>query len=70
MSLVAYNTKRIIKERGLLQKKVAIDAGYNPKRFSDLMNGRKTVTDEDIINIQSALHVSANELFKSKSDSV
>ncbi|MBS6168633.1 MAG: XRE family transcriptional regulator [Dielma fastidiosa] len=66
MSIVAVNTKKIIKQRGLLQKKVAIDAGYTPKRFSDLLNNRKIVTDQDIIRIANVLRVSPNELFKSE----
>lgn len=67
MSIVASNTKRLIKDKGLLQKSVAEKAGYGQMKFSAMMNGRKLITDVDIVNIARALNVSASELFKSDS---
>lgn len=62
-SEVATNTKRMIKEKGLLQKKVAERAGYDMKTFNNMLNGRKLITDCDIIPIAQALDVEPNELF-------
>lgn len=61
--MVAENTKRIISERGLKQKHVASEAGYKYKTFSNLLNGRKTITDEDILKIAKALGVTPNDLY-------
>lgn len=62
-SIVAKNTKRIIGERGYKQRAVAKLAGYDEKAFSNLLNGRRLVTDKDIIAISDALKVTPNELF-------
>lgn len=61
--MVAENTRRIIEERGLKQKSVAEKAGYSPKVFNDLLNGRKIIRELDIVKISSALGVPPNELF-------
>lgn len=61
--MVAENAKRIIKERGLKQNAVAIKAGYNPKTFNNLVNGKKTMREVDIFNIAKALEVAPNDLF-------
>lgn len=61
--MVAENTKRIIEERGLKQKSVAEKAGYSPRVFNDLLNGRKIIRELDIVRISSALGVPPNELF-------
>lgn len=63
MSAVAENTKRIIKKKGLKQGFVGRMAGYSDKQFSDLLNGKKTMTDEHIVKIAKVLEVTANELF-------
>lgn len=62
-SIVARNAKRIIMERGYKQKAIAALAGYNEKTFNNLLNGRKTVTDRDIVAISEALNIEPNELF-------
>lgn len=63
MSIIADNTRRIIKERGLKQCAVASKAGYDIKKFNNLLTGRKVITDKDIQAIANALHVTPNELF-------
>lgn len=63
-SLVAKNTKRIIKEKGLLQYAVAERLKMRPKTFNNMLNDRKIITDVDIINIANALNVEPNELFR------
>ena len=61
-SVVAANAKKIIEERGYKQKAVARIAGYDVKVFNNLLNGRKVVTDCDIIAISNALGVTPNDL--------
>ena len=62
--IVAPNVKRIIKDRCLKQGAVAKKAGYSEQQFSAMMNGRKIIKDIDILRIDTALSVEANELFK------
>lgn len=61
--MIAENTKRIIKDRGLKQNAVAIKAGYNPKTFNALINGKKIMRETDIYKIAIALDVTPNQLF-------
>lgn len=62
-SIVAYNTKRYIKESGYKQKAIAARAGYDPGVFSNMLNGRKLISDTDIPRIAAALNVTPNDLF-------
>ena len=67
-TMVAENTKRIIKERGLKQNAVAERAGYSPKVFNSLINGKKVMREMDIARIASALDVAPNDLFARSSE--
>lgn len=62
-SIVAENTKRIIREKGLKHRAVAAWAGIPEKQFSALLNGRKVVKDTDVVAIANALCVTPNDLF-------
>ena len=62
-SIVAENTKRIIENKCLKQGLVAKKAGYDAKKFSNMVNGRKIITDMDVIRIANALEVEPNELY-------
>ena len=62
-SEIAGNVKNIIKKQGYLQKSIAKRAGYNEKTFSNMLNGRKIITDYDVKNIAIALGVEPNDLF-------
>jgi len=62
-SAIAKNVKSIIKREGLKQGVVAERAGYEYKAFSNMLNGRKIITDIDVINIANALEVKPNELY-------
>ena len=62
-SVVAVNAKRIITELGYKQKTIAQKACYNEKTFSNLLNGRKIMTDCDIVAISEALGITPNDLF-------
>lgn len=62
-SVIADNVKRIIRDKGLKQCVVAEWAGYHPKTFSNLLNGRKVITDLDVQKISRALNATPNQLF-------
>lgn len=62
-SAIAENVKRIIKDKGLKQGVVGEKAGYNYRTFSNMLNGRKTVTDVDVVKIANVLDVTVNDLF-------
>jgi len=63
ISIVAEKTKEIMNDRCLKQGLIAKKAGYDGKVFSNMMNGRKIITDQDVLRIAKALDVDANQLF-------
>ena len=62
-STIAKNVKRIIKEKGFKQYVIAERAGFDPKTFSNMLNGRKIIADYDISKITTALGVTPNDIF-------
>lgn len=62
-SIVAKNIRRIIAERCLSKGAIGKKAGYDIKKFSNMINGRKKLTDTEIAKIADALNVPPNELF-------
>jgi transcriptional regulator with XRE-family HTH domain len=62
-SAIAGNVKRIITDKGFKQSSIAKIAGYDPKVFNNMLNGRKLISDYDIPPIAKALGVSPNDLF-------
>ena len=67
MSIIAENTRNIIKEKGLKNKAVAECAGYTEQKFSRILNGQKIIESKDILRIANALDVTPNDLFGIKS---
>lgn len=67
MSIIAENTRNIIKEKGLKNKAVAERAGYTEQKFSRILNGQKIIESKDILRIANALDVTPNDLFGIKS---
>ena len=67
-SVVAENVKRIIAEKCLSKGAIGKRAGYGIQKFSNMLNGRKIITDADVINIAIALDVEPNELYGLKRD--
>lgn len=67
MSAVALNVKRIIKERGYKQGAIAKKAGYKEKTFSNMLNGRKIISEQDIVQLTNVLEVTPNDLLDAKS---
>lgn len=68
-SAIADNVKLIIRNRCLKQGGIAVKAGYNYKTFSNMLNGRKIVTDADVVRIAVALEVPVSELFNANLES-
>lgn len=62
-SIVAENAKRIIEKKCLSKGAVGKKAGYDIKKFSNMLHGRKIITDVDAMNIANALEVEPNELY-------
>ncbi len=69
MQEVAQNVRNILHEQGLKHYVVAKKAGYNKQQFSDLLNGRRTITVDDVAKICSVLNVTPNDLFGVKTTS-
>jgi transcriptional regulator with XRE-family HTH domain len=55
--------KTIIKNKGLLQRKVAMDCGYSDSQLSNMIHGKKTIKPKDVVKLCKGLNVSPNELF-------
>lgn len=47
-STIAKNVQKMIRQKGVKQYVVAKMAGYSEKSFSNMLNGRKLITDNDI----------------------
>ncbi len=62
-SVVAENIKEIISRKCLSKGAIGKRAGYSINKFSNMLNGRKIITDVDVINIANALEVEPNELY-------
>ncbi|WP_281550199.1 helix-turn-helix domain-containing protein [Murimonas intestini] len=66
-SITAKNIKKIIRNSKYKQSAIADLAGYNYRTFSNMLNGRKVITDTDVMNIANALEVEPNDLYGIKS---
>lgn len=62
-SIIAENTKQILKERGLKQCAFAERIGYNSRAFSNMLCGRRVITADDVLIIARELDVDPNFLF-------
>lgn len=62
-SATAENIREIIRDKGLKQIAVAEKSGYSYGKFSNMLNGRKLITDVDVGNIANALGVEPNDLY-------
>ncbi len=58
--------KSYIIDLGLKQGKVAEKAGYDAKKFSAMMNGKRKIYAEDLAKICSALDVSPEQFIPHK----
>jgi transcriptional regulator with XRE-family HTH domain len=57
------NIRKAIKDSGLKQYVVAKKCGYTGKGLSDLLNGRRSITADDIYKLCKGIGISPNELF-------
>ena len=60
---IAAGIRQLLSERGLIQKAVAIRAGFTPQQFNDMLNDRKTIKATDIVPISRAIGVSVQEIY-------
>lgn len=67
-SVTAENIKRIIRYKCLKQNAIAERAGYTHQSFNNMLNGRKLVTDVDVMKISRVLEVEPNELYGVKTE--
>lgn len=63
MNSLVIVVKDILKQKGLKQKYVAGKMGITERKFSDIVNGRKTIDENVIRKLCFALEVTPNELF-------
>ena len=67
-SRVKNHVKKYMAETGRKQGYMAKEIGYDPKRFSQLINGRVPMGIDDLAKICRYFHVSANEFIPIDSD--
>ena len=63
-STVPAAIERIISDKGMKKCIVAARANMSEQAFSDILNGRRLIKANDIVNIAQALEVTPNELFE------
>jgi transcriptional regulator with XRE-family HTH domain len=57
------NIKRIRKEKGIQQKKIALDLGLDQSNYNKIENGKREPSIELINKLSAYLDVSVNDLF-------
>lgn len=62
-SVVALGIKTIIAEKGLVQKAVALRAGFTEQQLCDMLNNRKVIRAEYLPAISKALGVEIPEIY-------
>ena len=62
MTTFAANVKKLLKEKGILQKELAAEMGWTEQTFSDLLNRRQTTTIETVEIVADALGVDPGQL--------
>lgn len=60
---VAMGIKRIILEKGFIQKSIAEKSGFSDQQFCDMLNNRKIIRADYIPRIANAMGVTPNELY-------
>ena len=63
---VTDNIRRVIEQKGMVQRIVAERAGFNKHQFCDMLNGRKTLKAQYMPQIAAALGVTVAELYGEK----
>lgn len=60
---IAIAIKNMITEKGFIKKTIALKAGYTPKQFYDMLNGKKAIKATDITPIAHALGISPQDIY-------
>lgn len=68
-TIVAYNVKRLLRERKISQKNFAELNGISYKKLNNKLNGYESVYPEDIVFFYNSLDCDVNELFKPRAES-
>lgn len=62
--VVNKNIARILKEKGIRQKEVALKAGFGVMVISNIVNCKRNVYADEVVPIALALGVQIEELFR------
>ena len=62
---VANNIRRVIAQKGLVQKVVAERSGFTEQQFTDMLNGRKIIRADYVPRIAESLNCTLDDLFAS-----
>lgn len=60
---VAAGIEKLLKEHGLIQKNVAVKAGFTEQQFSDMLCGRKIIRADYLVPIACAMRVSIQDIY-------
>ena len=60
--IVSDNIRKVINERCLKITSLSLKAGYKKNTLSNMLNGRKTISVDDLITICNLLDVTPNQL--------
>lgn len=63
MDPIAFGIKRIISEKGLVQRYVAKRSGFTEQQLSDMVNDRKIIKASDLVSIAKALGVEVADIY-------
>ena len=58
--------KTLIRNKGLKQCSVAEKAGFNENQFSQMLNGRRQISADELEIICNAMGVSPNDVYRLK----
>lgn len=61
---IAVGIKRIIRDKGLMQKTVARQSGFSEQQFSAMINDRKVIKAIDLYPISRALGVEIGDIYE------
>lgn len=60
---IAFGIKKVISDRGLVQRVVASRSGFTEQQLSDMLNGRKVIRADYLVRIADAIGVSIEDLY-------
>ena len=61
---IAERIQSLLRERGLVQRRVAAEAGFSAQQMNDMLHGRKLILAEDLPRIAAAMGVSPAAFFE------